>query len=54
MDQIAQFQQDIEEHGWQIEAQTQRTSDSAKFYFVRHGMSAFNYLAFKCAKEHTN
>ena len=28
----------------------QRVSDTAKFYFVRHGMSMYNYRLFKCEK----
>ena len=31
----------------------QKTSETAKFYFVRHGMSMFNYRAFKCEQTHT-
>lgn len=39
---------EVEANGWTIEAPVQRTSETAKFYFVRHGLSMFNYHAKKC------
>ena len=52
MERIAEFQSEIEANGWTIEAPVQRTSETAKFYFVRHGLSMFNYRAKKCEDQY--
>ena len=48
MDRVAEFQSEIDEFGFPIEAPVQRTSDTAVFYFVRHGLSDYNLRAAKC------
>ena len=52
MERVPEFQSDIDTYGFQIEAPVQRTSDTAVFYFVRHGMSMYNYRAAKCKQLH--
>ena len=53
MERLPEFQSEIDEYGWTVEAPVQRTSDTAVFYFVRHGMSGYNYQSFKCEKQYT-
>ena len=52
MDRVAEFQSEIDEFGFPIEAPVQRTSDTAVFYFVRHGLSEYNLRAAKCKQIH--
>ena len=53
VERLPEFQSEIDEFGWNVDAPPQRTSDTAKLYLVRHGMSEFNYRAFKAEKLYT-
>ena len=53
VERLPEFQSEIDEFGWNVDAPPQRESDSAKIYLVRHGMSMFNYRAFKAEKQYT-
>lgn len=54
MEQIPEFLNEIEQFGWTLEAPTSITSDTAKFIFVRHAMSEYNYRAYKCKSLYTD
>ena len=47
VERLPEFQSEIDEFGWNVDAPPQRESATAKIYLVRHGMSEFNYRAFK-------
>lgn len=54
MERLPEFQNDIDQFGWTLETPSSRTSDTAKFIFVRHAMSEYNYRAYKCKYFHTD
>ena len=51
MERFEEFKDDIQRIGVTLDAPIQRTSDTSNFYFVRHGLSLYNFASFGVKAE---